>query len=84
MLDLVVLNRSGRLAVLRYLAALPLRRLARRGDVTLLRCRTAGLTAAQPLPVQADGEIVGLLPMTLGIAERPLYLVQPRYGLKPR
>jgi hypothetical protein len=35
------------------------------------------LSAARPLPVQADGEIVGFLPVTLGIAERPLYLVQP-------
>jgi diacylglycerol kinase (ATP) len=76
-LDLILFRRSGRLAVLRYLAALPLGRLPRRDDVTLLRCRCASLSAAQPLPVQADGEIVGLLPVRLGIAERPLYLVRP-------
>ena len=77
LLDLVLFRRSGRLAVLRYLAALSLGRLSHRGDVTLLRCRSASLSAAQPLPVQADGEIVGFLPAALGIAERPLYLVQP-------
>jgi hypothetical protein len=43
----------------------------------LLRCRTASLSAAHPVPIQADGEVVGHLPVTLGIAERPLYLVQP-------
>jgi diacylglycerol kinase (ATP) len=77
MLDLVLFRRSGRLAALRYLAALSLGRLSHRADVTLLRCRSASLSAAQPLPVQADGEIVGFLPAALGIAERPLYLVQP-------
>ena len=77
MLDLVLFRRSGRVAALRYLAALQRGRLAGRGDVTLLRCRSATLSAAQPLPVQADGEIVGFLPSTFGIAERPLYLVQP-------
>jgi len=77
MLELVLFRRPGRLAVLRYLAALPLGRLPHRQDVTLLRCREAALSAAGPLPVQADGEIVGILPVTVGVAERPLYLVQP-------
>lgn len=77
MLDLVLFRRSGRLAALRYLTALLLGRLARRGDVTQLRCRSTTLSAADSLPVQADGEIVGFLPATLAIAERPLYLVQP-------
>jgi diacylglycerol kinase (ATP) len=73
----VLLRGSGRLAVLRYLAAMPLGRLARCDDVMLLRCRTASLSAAHPVPIQADGEVVGHLPVTLRIAERPLYLVQP-------
>jgi diacylglycerol kinase (ATP) len=77
MLELVLFRRPGRLAVLRYLAALPLGRLPHHQDVTLLRCREAALSAAGPLPVQADGEIVGILPVTVGVAERPLYLVQP-------
>ena len=46
-LDLILFRRSGRLAVLRYLAALPLGRLPRRADVTLLRCRGASLSAAR-------------------------------------
>jgi diacylglycerol kinase (ATP) len=77
MLDLLLFRRSGRLAVLRYLLALPLGRLSRRDDVRLLRCRSASLSAAEPWPVQADGEIVGFLPVTIGVAERPLYLVRP-------
>ena len=76
-LELVLFRRSGRLAALRYLSGLPQGRLPRRDDVLVLRCRSASLSAAEPVPVQADGEIVGILPMTLGIAERPLFLVQP-------
>jgi len=76
-LDLVLFGRSGRLAALRYLLALPLGRLPRRDDVTYLRCRVASLSAAEPSLVQADGEIAGSLPVTLGVAERPLYLVRP-------
>jgi diacylglycerol kinase (ATP) len=77
MLDLVLLQRSGRLAVLRYLAALLLGRIARRSDVLFLRSRNALVSGADWVPVQADGEIVGCLPVSIGLAEQPLHLVQP-------
>jgi diacylglycerol kinase (ATP) len=77
MLDLVLFQRSGRLAVLRYLGALLLGRLPQRTDITILRCREAFVSAAEALPVQADGEIVERLPILIGIAEQPLRLVQP-------
>ena len=77
MLDLVLFERSGRLAVLRYLGALLLDRLPRRHDITFLRSREAFVSAAEALPVQADGEIVARLPVKIGIADRPLRLVRP-------
>jgi diacylglycerol kinase (ATP) len=77
MLDLVLLQRSGRLAVSRYLGALMLGRLPQRTDITILRCREAFVSAAEAIRVQADGEIVGRLPIRIGIAEQPLRLVQP-------
>lgn len=76
-LFLVLFRRSGRLAVLRYLGALLIDRLPYRDDVTVLRARTALISAAEPLPVQADGELVATLPVTLGIGDRPLLLVRP-------
>ena len=45
MLDFVLLRRSGRLAVLRYLAVLLLGGISRRRDVTLLRATSASLSA---------------------------------------
>ena len=77
MLDFVLFQRSGRLAVLRYLGALLLGRLPRRRDITMLRAKEAFVSAAEAVPVQADGEIVAWLPVELAIAGQPLWLVQP-------
>jgi len=77
MLDLVLFQRSGRLAVLGYLAALLLGSLPRRRDITFLRSRAACVSAAEAVPVQADGEILGYLPVTIAIADQPLLLVRP-------
>jgi diacylglycerol kinase (ATP) len=76
-LDLVLFQRSGRLAVLCYLGALLLGRLLRRRDITALRAREAFVSAAEAVPVQADGEIVARLPVEIAIAGHPLRLVQP-------
>ena len=77
MLDLVLLRRAGRVAMLRYLTALVLGRLAQRDDIAIVRAAEAHLSAEAPLPVQADGEIVARLPVRIAIAERPVWLVQP-------
>ena len=77
LLDFVLFRRSGRLAVLRYLAALAHGSLPRRADVTLLRGREAFVSASDPVPVQADGEIVAQLPVAIGIAAAPLRFVRP-------
>ena len=76
-LDLVLFQRSGRLAVLRYLAALLLGSLPRRQDITFLRSREACVSAGEAVPVQADGEIVAHLPVKIAIAEQSLLLVRP-------
>ena len=76
-LELVLFRRAGRLAVFRYMAALFLGRLPRLGDVATLRIRAANVSGAGALPVQADGEIVGQLPVTIEIADQPLFLIRP-------
>jgi diacylglycerol kinase family enzyme len=77
MLDFVLFRRAGRLAALRYLAALPFGRLPRRRDILFLHGREAFVSAAEPLPLQADGEIVGCLPMRFAVAAQPLLLIRP-------
>jgi diacylglycerol kinase family enzyme len=77
-LELVLFRRAGRMAILGYAAALLRGRLSRSKHVTLLRAPSAGVSGNRSLPVQADGEIVGHLPATIGIAEQPLFLIRPR------
>src|SRR5260370_1139015 len=77
MLDFVLFQRSGRLAVSRYLGALLLGRLPRRQDIAIVRAREALVSAAELVPVQADGEIVARLPVRIAIAEQALQLVRP-------
>jgi len=60
-----------------YAAALLLGQLPRLKHVTMLRARSAVVSGSRRLPVQADGEIVGHLPATIGIADRPLLLIRP-------
>jgi diacylglycerol kinase family enzyme len=76
-LDLLLFQRSGRPAVLGYLLGLLCNRLAARRDVILLRCRCAVITADRSVPVQADGELIGQLPVSLSVAETALRLLRP-------
>ena len=76
-LELVLLERRGRWAMLRYAAALFLGRVPRLGDIAIVRARQASVAGNRALPVQADGEIVGELPITLAVADRPLLLIRP-------
>lgn len=76
-LELVLLDRRGRWAMLRYATALFLGRVPRLGDIAIVRARQASVAGNRALPVQADGEIVGELPITLAVADRPLLLIRP-------
>ncbi len=76
-LQLVLLMRTGRLAMMRYLLAMTLGRVHRLLDVRILR--TDRLTVSGPVgaKVQADGDIVGTVPVTISVDARPLWLIQP-------
>ena len=52
-------------------------RVPRLGDIAIVRARQASVAANRGLPVQADGEIVGELPITLAVADRPVLLIRP-------
>lgn len=76
-LHAVLFRRAGRLAALRYLAAIAFGVLHRLPDVSVFTARTVLLDSAEPSVVEADGEIVGRLPVLVQIPEKPLLLVQP-------
>jgi diacylglycerol kinase (ATP) len=73
----VLFLRDGRLAVLRYLVAMALGRVHRLKDVRILRAPAATIAGPAGAPVHADGDIVANLPVSVGIAARPLRLIRP-------
>jgi YegS/Rv2252/BmrU family lipid kinase len=76
-LQLALLRRGDRIAVLRALAALACGCLHRLDYVSVLHAGEALLDSPEPSLIEADGEIVGRLPAAVRIADRPLPLVQP-------
>jgi diacylglycerol kinase family enzyme len=63
--------------VLRYGTALVLGRLSRLPDVEIITARHLTITGPRALPVQADGDIIAELPVTITVADRTLELVIP-------
>jgi diacylglycerol kinase (ATP) len=76
-LELVLLRAGGRFAVLRYAIALVFGLIPRVSGITILRVREALVLGEPGVPVQADGEIVGYLPVRIGVADEPLLLIRP-------
>lgn len=69
-LHVVLFQRTGRLAVLRYAAAMALGMIPRLDDVRIVPGRRVTIAAADgdAEPVQADGDIVAHLPVTVAAA----------------
>lgn len=72
-LHVVALRRARRRDYLRFVAAIAAHRdPAGLANVDAFRCSTLTADAAEPLPIQADGDIVGSLPATVTLSEAPL------------
>ena len=67
---------AGVMAAMRYGAALPLGLLPRLRGVEILRAGGVRLTG-EAIPVQADGDAAGRLPVTITAAPRPMRIVVP-------
>lgn len=82
-LTLVLFQRAGPLAVLRFGLDLLLGRMHRSRGVRLVDCATAevshapGEPASGPEAVQGDGDVIARLPLSLRIRERPLAVFAP-------
>jgi diacylglycerol kinase family enzyme len=72
-LHVVALTRARRIDYLRFILAVTTGGdVSRLPNVEILTCTTLRAEADTPLPVQADGDIVGTLPVTLAVSETPL------------
>jgi diacylglycerol kinase (ATP) len=76
-LHLVLFQAAGRIAAIRYLAALPSGRIPRLKSIACLRVHSANVSAAEALPVHADGEIIGTLPVVITVAPHSIPMIRP-------
>lgn len=75
--ELVLFERGGRWAVLRYALALGLGRLPKAEDVRIVRAREIVIEGTGTEPVHADGDIIGTLPARFSIAPEKLCVLAP-------
>ena len=75
--ELCLLSGGGRLDVLRQAVGLGLGRFDRLAGLTILRTDAFEIRAPAGEPVQADGDIVTHLPVTIEIAPKPLMVLRP-------
>ena len=74
-LQVALFERAGRWNLLRYAAALLTDRVARLRDVRILPAVAVTVHGPDGEAVQADGDLVTELPISVTLAERPLALV---------
>jgi diacylglycerol kinase (ATP) len=74
-LQVALFERAGRWNVLRYLAAMVLGRLDRLPGLRVLAAERLTIGGPAGEPVQADGDLVAELPLSVTLAERPIALI---------
>ncbi|GGF71871.1 hypothetical protein GCM10011332_27280 [Terasakiella brassicae] len=74
----VMLHQKGLWAALRYGLALAMGRLPYLKDVTITKGTHVRIESKNALPVQADGDYVGMLPVEVRIDSFPLTVLAPR------
>ena len=77
-LDVVVIGSGGILHRINVLGRAFLRLPAAGPRVRYERMQSLRLESKRPVPVQVDGEVIGYLPMTFGIAPQALSVIVPR------
>jgi len=84
LLHVVAMKKARRRDYLRFVAALAAHRdVARLDNVEAFTCTALRAAAAEPLPLQADGDVVGTLPMEFAVAETPLTFASARPFIRP-
>jgi diacylglycerol kinase (ATP) len=73
--QLCLCARRGRWHALRYAVALAQGRLHRLSDVTLLKTNEVSISGPVGEPVQADGDCLATLPVTIRVSENPVELL---------
>jgi len=77
MLDVCVIRGDNGISAVRHLIAILRRRYSHNPEIAYYRARSIQITARPRLPVQVDGDAIGLTPMTFTVAPRALRALLP-------
>jgi diacylglycerol kinase (ATP) len=77
LLDICVIKGDNGLSAVRRLLAIIRRRQSRDPEIEYYRARTLQIAARPPLPVQVDGDPIGVTPMTFEVVPRALQALLP-------
>jgi diacylglycerol kinase family enzyme len=80
LLDVVIVGGGGPLYRAGVLGRALLRRRSLGPRVKYSRCRSIRLESDVPLPVQVDGEVIGMLPLTFSVAPLALTVIVPSHA----
>jgi len=78
--ELALFKRQGRWPALRALAALAAGCLHRLADVDIVRVSRLRFATPAGAPVQIDGDVLGRVPASIGLAPAPILIVYPSPG----
>ncbi len=77
-LHLCIFQGNHPIDFLRYILTLPIKRHLDQRDVSYLRIQHCRATSEEKVYVQADGDLIGILPMSFSIAQKALRMVLPK------
>lgn len=76
-ITVLLLTSVKRRSLLRYGLAMLTNRLSSLDDVTVLRARDVRFHGPEGQPIQSDGDLIGAMPMTVSLGNRPLRILVP-------
>ncbi len=77
-LHLCIFQGNHPIDFLRYILTLPIKRHLDQKDVSYIRIQYCKATSDDKVYVQADGDLIGVLPMSFSIAQKALRMVLPK------
>jgi diacylglycerol kinase (ATP) len=78
LLDVLIFKNLGYLDIVRYFQAIMLGNHTALSDVEYFQAPQVRVTSAEPVPVEADGDVIGNLPVTFKVQPKSLRVLVPR------
>lgn len=78
LLDVLIFKNLGYIDIIRYLQGIVFGTHLEMKDITYFQARSLRVESSDPVPVEVDGEVIGVVPMEFTIANKPLRVIVPK------